>query len=43
MSEYQPLWEYLKNDNHYSYKLFYLEIKNILVFNIVTSFLTYKK
>lgn len=43
MSKYQPLWEYLKNNNGDFIKLSYEEIKNILGFNIDHSFLTYKK
>lgn len=43
MSKYQPLWEYLKNNNSDFIKLSYQEIKDILGFNIDHSFLTYKK
>lgn len=43
MSKYQPLWEYLKNNNGDFIKLSYEEIKNILGFYIDHSFLTYKK
>lgn len=43
MSKYQPLWEYLKNNNSDFIKLSYEEIKDILGFNIDHSFLTYKK
>lgn len=43
MSKYQPLWEYLKNNNGDCIQLSYEEIKNILGFNIDHSFLTYKK
>lgn len=43
MSKYEPLWNYLKNNNKDSYKLRYEEIENILGFPIDHSFLTYKK
>ncbi len=43
MSKYEPLWEYLKENNKDNYKLSYEEIKNILGFDIDHSFLTYKK
>lgn len=43
MSKYEPLWEYLKENNKDDYKLSYEEIKNILGFDIDHSFLTYKK
>ena len=43
MSKYEPLWEYLKENNKENYKLSYEEIKNILGFDIDHSFLTYKK
>lgn len=43
MSKYEPLWNYLKDNNKDSYKLTYDEIKNILGFKIDHSFLTYKK
>lgn len=43
MSKYEPLWNYLKNNNKDSYKLRYEEIENILGFHIDHSFLTYKK
>ena len=43
MSKYEPLWKYLKKNNKDNYKLSYEEIKNILVFDIDHSFLTYKK
>lgn len=43
MSKFEPLWEYIKNNNKDNYKLSYEEIKNILGFEIDHSFLTYKK
>ncbi len=43
MSKYEPLWKYLKVNNKENYKLSYIEIKNILGFDIDHSFLTYKK
>ena len=43
MSQYEPLWRYLKVNKKDSYKLSYEEIKNILGFDIDHSFLTYKK
>lgn len=43
MSKYEPLWNYLKENNKENYKLSYEEIKNILGFDIDHSFLTYKK
>ncbi len=43
MSKYEPLWNYLKENNKDNYKLSYGEIKNILGFDIDHSFLTYKK
>ena len=43
MSKYEPLWEYVKENNKDYYKLSYEEIRNILGFEIDHSFLTYKK
>lgn len=43
MSKYEPLWNYIKDNNKDSYKLTYDEIENILGFPIDHSFLTYKK
>ena len=43
MSKYEPLWNYIKDNNKDSYKLTYKEIENILGFPIDHSFLTYKK
>lgn len=43
MSKYEPLWNYIKENNKDSYKLSYEEIKKILGFDIDHSFLKYKK
>jgi len=43
MSKYEPLWQYLKDNNRESYKLTFQEIKDILGFSIDHAFLTYKK
>ncbi len=43
MSNYQPLWNYIKEKQKVNYKLTYEEIKSILEFEIDHSFLTYKK
>lgn len=43
MSKYEPLWNYIKENNKDSYKLTYEEIENILGFPIDHSFLTSKK
>jgi len=43
MSKYNPLWQYLKENNQDSYQLTFDEIKDILKFEIDHSFLTYKK
>ena len=43
MSKYEPLWDYIKDDNKDSYKITYKEIENILGFPIEHSTLTYKK
>ena len=43
MSKYEPLWNYLREQNQESYKLSYEEIKKILGFELDHSFLTYKK
>lgn len=43
MSKYDPLWNYLKENQKENCKLSYKEIKNILGFDIDHSFLTYKK
>ena len=43
MSKYEPLWQYIKDNQKAEYKLSYEEIRNILGFDIDHSFLTYKK
>lgn len=43
MSKYEPLWNYLKENNKDDYKLSYEKIRDILGFDIDHSFLTYKK
>lgn len=43
MSKYNPLWEYLKENNKDAYSLSFEEIKNITGFDIDHSFLSYKK
>lgn len=43
MSKYEPLWQYLKENNLANYKITFVEIKNILGFEIDHSFLNYKK
>ena len=43
MSKYEPLWNYLKDNNKENYQLTYEKIKQILGFEIDHSFLTYKK
>lgn len=43
MSKYEPLWEYIKDNNKDRYELSYEDIRNILGFEIDHSFLTYKK
>lgn len=43
MSKYEPLWNYLKQNNKEKYKLTFEEIKCILGFEIDHSFLAYKK
>ena len=43
MSNYEPLWEYLRKNNRDNYILSYEEIRDILGFEIDHSFLTYKK
>lgn len=43
MSKYDKLWEYIKLNNKDKYELSYVEIKDILGFDIDHSFLTYKK
>lgn len=43
MSKYQPLWDYIKENNKSNYQLSYKEMEDILGFKIDHSFLTYKK
>ena len=43
MSKYEPLWNYIGENQKENNKLTYEEIKNILGFEIDHSFLTYKK
>ena len=43
MSKYEPLWNYIKENNKDTYKLTYEELKEIIGFEIDHSFLTYKK
>ena len=43
MSKYEPLWLYLNENNQDRYNLSYEKIKNILVFKLDHSFLTFKK
>lgn len=43
MSKYNPLWEYIQEENKDILNLTYDEIKDILGFSIDHSFLNYKK
>ncbi len=43
LSKYNPLWDYLKENQQDQYVLSFEEIKNILGFEIDHSFLSYKK
>lgn len=43
MSKYEPLWNYIKENNKREYKLSFNDIKTILGFDIDHSFLKYKK
>ena len=43
MSKYEPLWNYIKDNQKLEYKFTYEEIRNILGFDIDHSFLKYKK
>ena len=43
MSKYEPLWDYIKENQKDNYILTYEKIKSILGFEIDHSFLTYKK
>ena len=40
MSKYEPLWNYLQNNNKEKYKLTFKEINELLGFDIDHSFLT---
>ena len=43
MSKYNPLWEYVQNNENPSFKLTFAEIQNISGIPIDHSFLKYKK
>ncbi len=43
MSKYQPLWEYIANEDTYPLKMSFDDIFSVLGFEIDHSFLTYKK
>lgn len=43
MSKYEPLWKYIKENEKEEYNLSFLDVKNIIGFDIDHSFLTYKK
>ena len=43
MSKYEPLWNYIKDNQKLEYKFTYEEIRNILGFDIDHPFLKYKK
>lgn len=43
MSKYNPLWNWIKENDTDSFKLTYSEIETIVGFPIDHSFLTYKK
>lgn len=43
MSKYNPLWNYLEENNKDKYVLSFDDIKSILGFDVDHSFLTYKK
>lgn len=43
MSKYEPLWNWLKENDKNEYKLSYDELKEIMGFELDHSFLTYKK
>ena len=43
MSKYEPLWQYLKDNNKQEYKLSFEEVKKITGFDFDHAFLTYKK
>ena len=43
MSKYEPLLEYIKDNNKDEYKLSFEEVKKIVGFDFDHAFLTYKK
>lgn len=43
MSKYEPLWQYIKDNNKEEYKLSFEEVKKIVGFDFDHAFLTYKK
>lgn len=43
MSKYEPLWNWLKENDKDEYKLSYDKLKEIMGFELDHSFLTYKK
>ena len=43
MSKYEPLWNYIKDNQKDKYELSFEELKDILGFEIDHSFLSYKK
>lgn len=43
MSKYEPLWNYVVNNNSNSLELSFDDVKNILGYEIDHSFLNYKK
>mgnify|MGYP001068216328 FL=1 len=43
MSKYEPLWNWLKENDRDDYKLSYEEMKEIMGFELDHSFLNYKK
>ena len=43
MSQYEPLWKWIKENGTDSFRLTYAEIEKILGFPIDHSFLTFKK
>ena len=43
MSKYEPLWNWLKENDRDDYKLSYEEMKEIMGFELDHTFLNYKK
>lgn len=43
MSKYEPLWQYIKENNQPEYQLTFEEVKQITGFDFDHAFLTYKK